>query len=291
MNESSVSRAAADLGSSFRNIRPQIRGTYRRIFGNANDGSDALEVEVRRVQGSVPFFIRKVKSCLASIASSLSMNNSLLSEYITFLNRELDVLSTEVGRIEIGSNRGLAVSYGGRRSVKSHVPFQECWKKYIRMFHNVQFLRLIETSYFPRSLIGQVEELHTILEDIESRLNLIRPEGLGDEEIAYLRSKSHAALLDFEFQISSASGSSNKEDDAGATEASTESKRRRRVRSRSVVQSVRQSIPVQALALILLGFASLIPMTEDEFGCLVSNNLGSTILQPSLTFMGNAPPI
>lgn len=200
------------------------------------------------------------------------MNEALLNEYIIFLQRELEKLEAEIQNVEIGDTSRLA----------------ECWKIYIRLHHNIQFLRLIEHSFFPRSTLNTIESLQEDLHTLESKLNLIRPQGLGDAEIEYLRSKSHAALLDAEFRVSS--GSSNVEEEEYLSISDSHSQPRR-VRRRTLVQSIRQSIPVQALALILLGFASLIPMTEDEFGCLVSNNLGTNILQPSLTFLGGAPPI
>ncbi|XP_055327247.1 titin-like isoform X2 [Paramacrobiotus metropolitanus] len=52
---------------------------------------------------------------------------------------------------------------------------------------------------------------------------------------------------------------------------------------------LRRALPMQALALILLGFASLIPMTDDEFSCLFSNYFASSF-NPALKFSG-PPPI
>ncbi|GAU98629.1 hypothetical protein RvY_09749-2 [Ramazzottius varieornatus] len=63
----------------------------------------------------------------------------------------------------------------------------------------------------------------------------------------------------------------------------------RNLNNPTVWNVLRRALPMQALALILLGFASLIPMTDDEFSCLFSNYFASSF-NPALKFTG-PPPI
>ena len=53
---------------------------------------------------------------------------------------------------------------------------------------------------------------------------------------------------------------------------------------------IRTSLPIQGLMLLLLGIASLVPICEDEWECILANNLENSF-EPMLRFVNGAPPI
>lgn len=60
-------------------------------------------------------------------------------------------------------------------------------------------------------------------------------------------------------------------------------------RTRLLQRVIRASLPIQGLMLILLGIASLFPVCEDEWGCVLSNNLEDSFT-PMLRYVNGQPP-
>lgn len=53
---------------------------------------------------------------------------------------------------------------------------------------------------------------------------------------------------------------------------------------------MRASLPFQVLMLLVLGAASLVPIVDEEFSCMESNNIAWS-LYPLLRYPGGPPPV
>lgn len=57
-----------------------------------------------------------------------------------------------------------------------------------------------------------------------------------------------------------------------------------------LMRVLRTALPLQLLLLLLLAIACLVPMTEDDYSCILANNFRRS-LDPMLQYTDGPPPV
>ncbi|ODN01318.1 Nesprin-1, partial [Orchesella cincta] len=144
----------------------------------------------------------------------------------------------------------------------------------------------------------RLKSLQKVCDAYVKHLNMFLQRAEEDPSEESQEASSTAPLLSFSDQIIEQSGRSSSALARSASPQPSNSSNEREVRDGSVIirsgryimRVVRASIPIQAMILLLLGAASLIPYGEQDFLCSARNTLQSS-LEPMLHYPDGPPPI